>query len=61
YFSRISAAGNDYLTVLSVVNDPVYLNGAFVTSSQFKREPDGARWNPQPCITATPAAPRGGE
>lgn len=55
YFSRITAAGNDYLTVLSVVKDPVYLTSAFVTSSQFKREADGKNWAPSPCFTAPPA------
>jgi len=56
YFTRMSAAGNDYLTVLSVVHDPVYMNGNFVTSSHFKREPDAANWAPSPCYTAPPMA-----
>jgi len=54
YFSRVTTAGNDYLTVLSIVRDPVYLTGPFLTSSQFKREPDAAKWNPSPCQTAAP-------
>jgi hypothetical protein len=61
YFSKVAAGGNEYLTLLSVVNDPVYLNGAFVTSSQFKKEADDSNWNPTPCATATPSPPRGGE
>lgn len=60
YFSRVSAFGNDYLTVLSIVHDPTYLNGDFVTSSHFKREPDDSNWNPSPCRTAPPL-PREGE
>ena len=59
YFSRVSAFGNDYLTVLSIVHDPVYLNADFVTSSHFKREPDDSNWNPTPCRTAPPLAGRG--
>lgn len=59
FYSTISVAGNDYLTVMTVVNDPVYLNGPFVTSSQFKREADDSNWNPTPCSTAPPA--KGGE
>jgi hypothetical protein len=55
YFSTLSAGGNDYLTVMSIVNDPVYLSGPFVTSSQFKKETDDANWNPTPCSTAPPA------
>ena len=59
YFSRVSAFGNDYLTVLSIVHDPKYLGSDFVTSSHFKREPDDARWNPSPCRTAPPLAAAG--
>ena len=54
YFSRVSAFDNDYLTVLTIVRDPAYLNGEFVTSSHFKREADDSRWNPSPCRTAPP-------
>lgn len=60
YFSRVSAVGNDYLTVLTVVHDPAYLAGDFITSSQFKREPNAAKWNPTPCSTAPPRAPAAG-
>jgi hypothetical protein len=56
YFSRISGFGSDYLTVLSIVHDPMYLNQDFVTSSHFKREPDGSNFDPTPCRTAPPLA-----
>jgi hypothetical protein len=56
YFSRVSGFGNDYLTVLSIVHDPMYLSQDFVTSSHFKREPDDGNWNPTPCRTAPPMA-----
>lgn len=59
YFSRVSAFGNDYLTVLSIVHDPMYLSSDFVTSSHFKREADDANWNPSPCATAPPLAAGG--
>ena len=59
YLSRISAVGNDYLTVLSVVHDPTYLTTDFITSSQFKREPDASNWNPSPCGTAPPRSSAG--
>jgi hypothetical protein len=59
YFSRVSGFGNDYLTVLTIVHDPTYLGGDFITSSHFKREDDDARWNPTPCRTATPLASTG--
>ena len=41
--------GDEWFTVTTVVRDPLYLSGPFVTSSDFKKEPDGARWNPTPC------------
>jgi hypothetical protein len=61
YFSRVSAFGNDYLTVLSIVHDPAYLTGDFVTSSHFKREPDDSSFSPSPCRTAPPRAAAGSE
>ena len=60
YFSRVTGFGNDYLTVLTVVHDPMYLNTDFITSSQFKREPDASHWSPSPCRTAPPLASAGG-
>jgi hypothetical protein len=59
YFSRVEGFGNDYLTVLTIVNDPAYLSSEFVISSQFKREPDDSKWNPTPCQTAPPLAEAG--
>src|SRR5690606_14442282 len=56
YFSRVSAFGNEYLTILSIVHDPMYLASDFITSAHFKREPDDSNWNPTPCRTAPPLA-----
>jgi len=41
--------GDEWFTVTTVVTDPTYLNGPFVTSTDFKREPNGAKWDPTPC------------
>ena len=60
YFSSVSAFGNEYLTVLSVVHDPAYLSTDFITSSQFKRESDASSLDPSPCRTAAPLV-SGGE
>lgn len=43
-----------WLSITTIVTDPVYLNGDFVTSSHFRREagPEGPRpqnWAPAPC------------
>lgn len=63
YFSTVQYGDEEYLTLLSIVRDPVYLNGDFVTSSQFRKEADDRNWNPSPCHTAPPApqAAQGGE
>ena len=54
YIYSYLSEGNDYLTVRTIVHDPMYLNGDFVTSSHFKREPDDANWAPSECYTAPP-------
>jgi hypothetical protein len=41
--------GDSWLIVTTVVEDPRYLTGRFVTSSHFKKMPDGGAWNPTPC------------
>lgn len=41
--------GDEWFTVTTIVTDPVYLNGAFVTSSDFKKERNDDGWNPMPC------------
>ena len=59
YYSRISTFGNDYMAVLTVVDDPMYLAVPFITSTHFKREPDGSKWNPSPCKTDPPRSSAG--
>jgi hypothetical protein len=42
--------GNTYLIVTTIVEDPEYLTGPFITSSHFRRLPDTDNgWNPTPC------------
>ncbi len=57
YFDRIELDGEPYLIVTGVVEDPQYLTTRFITTEQFKFEPDGSKWNPTPCKTAPPSAP----
>jgi hypothetical protein len=54
YYDRFAMFGNDYLQVVTVVTDPVYLTTPFVVSNQFKREPDDSKWRPTPCATDPP-------
>jgi hypothetical protein len=44
-----SPDGGKWLVALTEVADPQYLVQPFVTTTHFKREADGARWNPTPC------------
>ena len=46
--------GDDWLNVVTVVEDPRYLAQPFYTSSNFRREADGSKWNPTPCKTDVP-------
>jgi hypothetical protein len=48
--------GDNWLLVVTVVNDPKYLSEPFYTSTQFKLEPNGAKWAPTPCSTSAPPA-----
>jgi hypothetical protein len=41
--------GGQVLLVTTVVDDPQYLRQPFITSSQFKKEADGSKWDPTPC------------
>jgi hypothetical protein len=46
--------GDAWLHVLTIVEDPRYLNDAFYTSTHFKREANGSNWNPTECRTPPP-------
>jgi len=56
YFQRLPQHpnGDNWLLVITVVDDPKYLSEPFYTSTQFKLEPDGSKWNPTPCRTLPP-------
>lgn len=41
--------GDSWLIVTTIVNDPMYLTGPFVTSTNFKMEPNGSKWMPEAC------------
>jgi hypothetical protein len=49
YFDRFTDGKDEWFTVTTLVEDPMYLNQPFIISSNFKREPDGSKWNPTPC------------
>ena len=41
--------GTDWFVVTTVVHDPANLAVDYITSTNFRREPDGSRWKPRPC------------
>jgi hypothetical protein len=50
YFDRFSEPdGTQWFTVTTVVTDPVYLGMPFVTTTDFRREPNDSGWSPTPC------------
>jgi hypothetical protein len=50
FFDRTNEpSGDSWLILTSIVDDPAYLNLPFMLTSQFKREPDGSKFNRRPC------------
>jgi hypothetical protein len=41
--------GDQWLVVTSIVHDPMYLAQDWITSPHFQKEPNGSKWDPQPC------------
>jgi hypothetical protein len=41
--------GDTWFVVTTIVEDPDYLTSPFVTSSNFKKQPDASGWAPVPC------------
>jgi hypothetical protein len=41
--------GDTWFVVTTIVEDPTYLQEPFVTSTNFKKQPDATGWNPKPC------------
>jgi len=52
YFDRFSEGDDEWFTVTTIVEDPAYLTEPFVISSNFKRERNGAKWDPVDCVRA---------
>ena len=55
YFDRHDEPNGDrWFTVMTIVEDPKYLTQPFVTTTDFKKEPDGAKWRPTGCQVSAP-------
>ena len=51
--------GDVWLQVTTIVEDPRYLSQPFYTSTNFRLEPNDAKFNPTPCATAPPLPVKG--
>lgn len=50
YYDRFSEPnGAEWFTITTIVADPEYLAVPFVTTTDFRKEPDGSRFTPSPC------------
>jgi len=55
YFHRTKEQnGDEWLIVTTIVDDARYLLQPFITSTHFKKEPDGAKFTPMGCHTDPP-------
>jgi hypothetical protein len=55
FFDRTDEPNGDaWLIVTSTLDDPTYLAQPLMTSTHFKREPDGSKWRPRPCEVTLP-------
>ena len=50
FFDKVTEPdGETLLIVVTTVDDPQFLAQPFLTSTHFKKEPDGAKWSPSAC------------
>ena len=50
YYDLLEAPGGDHwLVITTAVDDPLYTNSPFLTSTNFKKVPDASGWSPTPC------------
>jgi hypothetical protein len=42
--------GSEWITITSVVHDPTYLTVNWVTTTDFRKQPDAANWYPTACL-----------
>jgi hypothetical protein len=54
YFDRHADFGEEWFAVTAIVEDPQYLTQPFITSTHFRKEPDGSKWSATPCHTDPP-------
>lgn len=51
YYDVIKETNGEYLVLSITFEDPTYLTTKYETAVDFKKQPDGAGWNPSPCTS----------
>jgi hypothetical protein len=46
---RDTVTGDEWFSLISAIDDPQYLRGLYIRSSEFRKETDDAMWSPRPC------------
>lgn len=41
--------GDEWIVITTIVEDPTMLSRAYITTPNFRKEPDGSKWDPSPC------------
>jgi hypothetical protein len=54
YYRHSGPRDLEWLTVTTIVDDPKYLAQPFITSTDFKKEPDASKFAPTPCAIDPP-------
>jgi hypothetical protein len=54
HFDLNSAFEVQWLTVTTLIEDPVNFTVPFIVSSDFRKETNGSKWNPTACVTDPP-------
>lgn len=49
YFDVIKEPEGDWIVVKTIVADPQYLAGRYITSTHFRKQPDATGWKPSAC------------
>ena len=52
--------GDNWLHVVTIIEDPRYLTQPFYTSTSFRKEPNDANFKATPCSTAAPLPVKAG-
>ncbi|MGA2881597.1 MAG: hypothetical protein ABSG13_21815 [Bryobacteraceae bacterium] len=54
YYDLHKRGNDEYLVQTQIVEDPKYLDAPWVVSNHYRREPDGSKWDPEPCELVLP-------